>query len=64
VKITYDPNKREWTLRVRRLDFDHAVDVVTGDHFERISDTQDYGEIRLVTAGYLRTDGGSCLDAA
>jgi uncharacterized DUF497 family protein len=53
VKITYDPNKRDWTLQVRGLDFEQAPEVFGGDHFERQSDARDYGEPRFVAAGYL-----------
>jgi uncharacterized DUF497 family protein len=54
VKITYDPNKRDWTLQVRGLDFEHASEIFAGDQFERQSDARDYGEPRFVTAGYLQ----------
>ena len=53
MKITYDPNKRDWTLQVRGLDFEHAPEIFGGDHFELQSDARDYGEPRFVTAGYL-----------
>jgi uncharacterized DUF497 family protein len=53
VKITYDPNKRDWTLQVRGLDFEHAPEIFAGEQFERQSDARDYGEPRFVTAGYL-----------
>jgi uncharacterized DUF497 family protein len=53
VKITYDPKKRDWTLQVPGLDFEHAPEIFGGDHFERQSDARDYGEPRFVTAGYL-----------
>lgn len=54
MKITYGRTKRDWTWRVRGLDFEDAPEVFAGDHFERLSDAQDYGEMRLITAGYLR----------
>jgi hypothetical protein len=30
MRITYDPAKREWTLRERQLDFEHASRVFAG----------------------------------
>jgi uncharacterized DUF497 family protein len=54
VKITYDPNKRDWTLRIRGLDFDDAPEVFAGEHFEQRSDARAYDEVRFITAGYLR----------
>ena len=54
MKITYDPNKRDRTLQVRGLDFEHTPEIFEGDHFERLADVRDYGELRFVTAGYLR----------
>jgi uncharacterized DUF497 family protein len=30
IKITFDPAKRDWTLRERGLDFEHAAEVFAG----------------------------------
>jgi len=53
MKITYDPAKREWTLRERGLDFEHAAEVFAGPTFDRADDRYDYGETRIITAGRL-----------
>ncbi len=52
--ITYDPAKRAWTLRERRLDFEDAKEVFAGRAFEQEDDRRDYGEIRVITIGFLR----------
>jgi uncharacterized protein len=52
--ITYDPAKRDWTLRERRLDFKHAAQVFAGRTFDREDRRRDYGEVRIVTVGFLR----------
>jgi len=46
--ITYDPAKREWTLRERGLDFDEAPEVFAGRYYQRRDDRRDYGETRIV----------------
>lgn len=52
-KITFDPAKREWTLRERGLDFLDAGEVFDGLKFEYPDERRDYGELRMITAGYL-----------
>jgi uncharacterized protein len=52
--ITYDPAKREWTLRERGLDFEHAEEVFAGRTFDRQDARRDYGEVRTITIGFLR----------
>ncbi len=52
--ITYDPAKRERTLRERGLDFKDAVEVFAGRNYRRRDDRRDYGEIRIITVGFLR----------
>jgi uncharacterized protein len=54
VKITYDPRKREATLRQRGLDFEDAAEVFVGKKFEFDDLRYDYGETRVVTVGFLR----------
>ena len=54
MKITFDPAKREWTLRERGLDFAEAAEVFAGVKLERPDTRRDYGELRMVTIGYLR----------
>ena len=52
--VTYDPAKREWTLRKRGLDFVDAEQVFAGPTLDDPDDRRDYGELRIITAGYLR----------
>ena len=54
MKITFDPAKREWTLRERGLDFAEAAEVFAGVKLERPDKRRDYGELRMLTIGYLR----------
>ena len=53
-KITFDPDKRESTLRERGLDFLNAPIVFDGLKLEYPDDRRDYGEVRMITVGYLR----------
>jgi uncharacterized DUF497 family protein len=52
--ITYDPAKRDWTLRERGLDFNDASEVFAGRYYRRRDDRRDYGETRIITVGHLR----------
>lgn len=51
--ITFDPAKREWTLRERGVDFADAVHVFGGQTVTKEDDRIDYGEVRYITAGFL-----------
>ena len=51
--ITFDPGKREWTLRNRGLDFSAAEAVFADVVFEQHDELRDYGETRFVTFGLL-----------
>lgn len=51
MKISFDPQKRQWTLEHRGLDFEDAVDVFSGPVADILDDRQDYGEMRTVTYG-------------
>ena len=51
--ITYDPDKRERTLRDRGLDFEDAPFVFAGLTVEVEDTRQDYGEKRLICYGQL-----------
>ncbi len=53
MRITWDPPKRDWTLQERGLDFDDAVDVFAGLTLDLPDDRYDYGEVRVVSYGYL-----------
>ncbi len=52
--ISYDPAKRDRTLRERGLDFADAAAVIDGAVWEFIDDRTDYGEVRVTTIGFLR----------
>jgi uncharacterized DUF497 family protein len=52
--ISYDPTKRNQTLRLRGLDFDDAVRVFDGMVIDIPDLRHDYGEQRIVTVGYLQ----------
>ena len=52
--ITFDPSKRNRTLEQRGLDFaSDAARVFTGLHTDFDAGGRDYGETRLITAGWL-----------
>lgn len=52
-KITFDPAKRDWTLRERGLDFLDAARVFDGETYDIPDARHDYGEFRINTVGYL-----------
>ncbi len=52
--VTYDPVKRERTLRERGLDFEDAKEVLAGPTFDQEDERRDYGERRVITIGFLR----------
>ena len=52
--ITFDPTKRAWTLEHRDLDFLDAALVLQGTTATARDERRDYGEVRLITYGYLR----------
>jgi uncharacterized DUF497 family protein len=51
--IRYDPAKREWTLRERKLDFNDAAKVFAGWTLDIPDLRRDYREPRINTVGYL-----------
>ena len=51
--IIYDPAKREETLAKRGLDMRDAALVFAGPEITVEDTRQDYGELRLVTVGFL-----------
>jgi hypothetical protein len=55
--VSFDEAKRQLTLENRGLDFRDAPQVFEGPHFDVIDDSQDYGELRILTYGEL--DGRS-----
>jgi uncharacterized DUF497 family protein len=54
MKVAYDLNKRNATLKDRGLDFADAVEVFAGQTLDFFDERFDYGETRIVTVGHLR----------
>lgn len=52
--ISWDEAKRQKTLLERGLDFAQSAEVFSGLHATRTDDRKDYGEVRYITAGWLR----------
>ena len=52
-EITFDPAKREATLRERDIDFADAAQVFNGIRIDVPDVRFDYGETRFQTVGYL-----------
>ena len=53
MEITFDPAKRDLTLKNRGLDFADAAKVFAGAVLEYEDDRFDYGEVRVVSVGAL-----------
>jgi hypothetical protein len=53
MRVTYDPDKRDRTLRERGLDFEDAKLVFAGATLEVEDTRKDYGEARIICFGYL-----------
>ena len=51
--ITFDPAKRDKTLRERGLDFEHAAIVFRSKTFTKPSDVGLHNEERQITVGFL-----------
>lgn len=54
MRITFDPAKRDITLRERGLDFVDAGSVLATSVFEQEDARLDYREVRIQTVGWLR----------
>ena len=54
MKITFDPVKRDATLRDRGLDFEEAAEVFAGRVIDIPDLRHDYGEFRISTVGALQ----------
>jgi uncharacterized DUF497 family protein len=54
MEISFDPAKRERTLRQRSLDFLDAARVFDGRTYDQEDERFDYGEVRIITVGRLR----------
>ena len=61
--ITYDPARREWTLRERKLDFNDAAKVFAGWTIDIPDLRRDYREPRINTVEYLYGRIDHLLDA-
>ena len=53
MRVTYDPEKREQTLRDRGLDFEDAEVVFSGVTLEVEDRRRNYGEVRIICYGLL-----------
>lgn len=53
MRVTYDPKKRETTLRERGLDFEDAEIVFAGVTLEVDDTRREYGEARIICYGLL-----------
>jgi len=53
MEITFDPAKRDLTLKHRGLDFARAGEVFVGPTATVLDDRFDYGETRFLSAGHL-----------
>ena len=53
MEISFDPEKRAWTLAERKLDFADAARVFAGTTLTQEDDRFDYPEPRFQTYGWL-----------
>ena len=53
MKVTFDPSKRDLTLKHRGLDFARAGEVFAGLTATIADERFDYGEARFISAGRL-----------
>jgi uncharacterized DUF497 family protein len=53
MEVTFDPAKRDLTLKHRGLDFARAAEVFAGRTATVVDDRHDYGETRFISAGHL-----------
>ena len=51
--ITFDPKKRQKTIDERQLDFIDAPEVFSGRTYDWEDERYDYGEVRIITVGWL-----------
>lgn len=61
MEIEFDDAKREWTLRVRGLDFAKAEQIFEDYTLTFEDDREDYGEDRFVTYGLLQRWVVACV---
>lgn len=53
MRITFDPAKRDLTLKHRGIDFAQAGEMFAGLTATVIDQRFNYGEVRFITAGHL-----------
>ena len=53
MRISYDPAKRDKTVKDRGLDFEDSLSVFADVTFEVEDTRRDYGEVRMICFGYL-----------
>ena len=53
MRITFDPAKRDLTLKHRGIDFARTGEVFAGLTATVIDQRFNYGEVRFITAGHL-----------
>lgn len=51
--IGFDPEKRDWTMAARGLDFADAEEVLEGVKYQFADEREDYGEVGVTTVGFL-----------
>ncbi len=51
--ISFDRRKRDRTFAERGLAFEDAETVFAGPTYELVDDRKDYGELRIITVGWL-----------
>jgi uncharacterized DUF497 family protein len=61
VEIEFDPEKREWTLRVRRMDFAKAGLIFENFALTDEDEREEYGEDRFMTLGVLEGEIVVCV---
>lgn len=55
MKISFDPAKRNQVLADRGIDFTDAIELFEGKTLNFPDERCDYGEVRMITLGYLRS---------
>ena len=55
MKLEFDQDKRDKTLKERELDFGRAAEVFAGIHFTGQDIRVDYAEDRFISVGWLDT---------
>ena len=53
MKLSWDEAKRQRTLADRGLDFGKAQQIFDGDHLNAADTRFDYGEMRILTFGFI-----------